>query len=160
MTIEEILEITNRIENVDGEDVYVLGKEMHEEVEKLKQRIASEKENHLFAMLNKDVEFIGNHLGFAIAFRPVKWVGDRKWIPCLIYDYEGEWRRVVLQYAKCLKCEWTGIVANPTNPDLYLTMKNEFQILKEMAKLPFLKCPKCRSELSTKAIWLEDCKYI
>lgn len=160
MIIEEVLEITNRIENVDGEDVYVLGKEMHKEVERLKQRIASEKESHLYAMLNKDVEFICNHLGFAIAFRPVKWGDDRKWIPCLIYNYAGEWRRVILQYANCLKCNWTGNVANPTDPDLYITMKNEFQILKEMTKLPFLKCPKCGSELSTKAIWLEDCKYI
>ena len=35
MIIEDVLEITNRIENVDGEDVYVLGKEMHKEVERL-----------------------------------------------------------------------------------------------------------------------------
>lgn len=160
MTIEEILEITNQIENIDGEDVYVLRKEMYKEIEKLKRRIDSEKESHLFAMLNKDVDFICSHLGFAIAFRPVKSGNNRKWIPCLIYNYAGKWRRVILQYANCLKCDWTGNIANPTDPDLYITMKNEFQILKEMAKLPFLKCPKCGSELSARAIWLEDCKHI
>lgn len=159
MTIQEISEITNQIENIDGEDVYVLRKEMHKEIEKLKRRISLEKESHLFAMLNKDIEFICSHLGFAIAFRPVKLGNDRQWIPCLIYNYEGEWRRVILQYANCLKCDWTGNIANPTDIDLYITMENEYQILKEMAKLPFLKCPKCGGKLSARAIWMEDYKY-
>lgn len=61
------------------------------------------------------------------------------------------------QYANCLRCDWTGNVVNPTDPDLYITVENAFQILNKMAKLPFLKCPKCGSELSTKAIWVEDC---
>lgn len=160
MTIEEILEITNHIENIDGEDVYIVEKGMYKELEKLKQRINLESADYVFQRLKKDVEFVCNHSDFAIAFRPVKWVDDRKWIPCLIYNYAGEWRRVILQYANCLKCNWTGNVANPTDPDLYFTMKNKFQILKEMNKLPFLKCPKCGSEISTKAIWLEDCKFI
>ena len=58
MTLEEILKITNLIENVDGEDVYVLEKEMYKEIEKLRQRINSEKGSYLFAMLNDDVDFI------------------------------------------------------------------------------------------------------
>lgn len=160
MTIEEILELTNRIENIDGEDVYVLEKEMYKGLEKLRQRINSEKESNVFAMLNNDVKFICNHSDFAIAFRPVKWGKEKKWIPCLIYKYQGEWRRVLHQYANCLKCDWIGNVVNPTDPDLYITMENRFEILNKMAQLPFLKCPKCGSEISTKAIWLEDCKQI
>ena len=158
MSIEEILAMTNRIENVDGEDVYVIGKEMHKEMKKLKKHIASKRESDVFAMLDKDVDFIRNHTGFAIAFRPVKWGDDRQWIPCLLYNYEGEWRRVVLQYAKCLKCDWIGSAASPCDPDLYITMKNHFEILDAMWQLPFLKCPKCGSKLSTNAIWIEDCK--
>ncbi len=160
MTIEEVLEITNRVEIIDGEDLYILEKEMHEGLERLRQRINLEKESYVFAMLNNDVEFICNHVDFAIAFRPVKWGKDRKWIPCLIYKYQGEWRRVLHQYANCLKCDWTGNVVNPTDPDLYITMGNRFEILNKMAQLPFLKCPKCGSEISTRAIWIEDCQKI
>lgn len=156
MTIEEVLEITNCVENIDGEDVYVLEKEMHEGLEKLRQRINMEKESYVFAMLNNDVEFICNHLDFAIAFRPVKWINSRKWIPCLIYKYGNEWRRIVLQYANCLKCDWAGKVANPTDPDLYITMETMFDILEKLNQLPFCKCPKCGGTISAKAIWLED----
>lgn len=155
VTLEEVLEITKQVENIDGDDTYILKKEMYRGLEKLKQRINLEKENYLFAMLNNDVEFIRNHSDFAIAFRPVKWGKSRKWIPCLIYKYQGEWRRVLHQNANCLKCVWAGNVVSPTDPDLYITMENEFEILNKMNQLSFCKCPKCGSEISTKAIWLE-----
>lgn len=160
MTIEQILEITNRVENIDGDDVYILEKEMCEGLEKLKKQIKLEKKDYLFAMLNNDVEFISNHSDFAIAFRPVKWINSRKWIPCLIYKYQGAWRRVILQYANCLRCDWRGNIANPTDPDLYITLENRFDILKKMNQLSFCKCPKCGSEISSKAIWLEDCEQM
>ena len=73
MTIYEILEITNMVANIDGEDVYILENGMFRGLEKLRNRIKSEKENHLFALLSNDIEFICSHSGFAIAFRPVKW---------------------------------------------------------------------------------------
>lgn len=156
MTIEEVLEITNRIENIDGDDVYVLDREMHKGISKLRRRGKREKENYMFTMLNKDIEFICNHAGFAIAFRPVKWKMAKKWIPCLIYKYEGVWRRVVLQHANCLKCDWNGSIANPTDPDLYITSENRFDILKKMNQLSFCMCPKCGSEISSKAIWIGE----
>ena len=60
MTLEEVLEITNQIENIDGDDVYILHREIYKEVDKLKQRIKEEKEDHMFSMLSKDMEFIEN----------------------------------------------------------------------------------------------------
>lgn len=60
MTLEEVLEITNQIENIDGDDVYILHREVYKELDKLKQRIKKEKEDHLFSMLSKDMEFIAN----------------------------------------------------------------------------------------------------
>ncbi|MCI9463156.1 MAG: hypothetical protein HFI48_04605 [Lachnospiraceae bacterium] len=60
MTLEEVLEITNQIENIDGDDVYILHREIYKEVDKLKQRIKKEKEDHMFSMLSKDMEFIEN----------------------------------------------------------------------------------------------------
>ena len=85
MTIEEVLEITNRIENIDGDNVYVLDREMHKGIWKLRRRGEREKENYMFSMLNKDIEFMCNHAGFAIAFRHVKSKMAKKRIPCLIY---------------------------------------------------------------------------
>ncbi len=60
MTLEEVLEITNQIENIDGDDVYILHREIYKELDKLKQRIKKEKEDHMFSMLSKDMEFIAN----------------------------------------------------------------------------------------------------
>lgn len=60
MTLEEVLEITNQIENIDGDDVYILYREIYKELDKLKQRIKKEKEDHMFSMLSKDIEFIAN----------------------------------------------------------------------------------------------------
>lgn len=156
MTIEEVSEISNQVENIDGDDVYILDKGMKEGLNRLKQKIYLEKEKYLSSILNNDVEFVCNHSDFAIAFRPVRWMKSKKWIPCLIYKHNDVWRRVVLQYANCLKCSWSGTVANPTNPDLYITMENRFDILNNMNQLSFCKCPKCGSEISSKAIWIED----
>ena len=75
---------------------------------------------------------------------------------CINIKMDGE--RVILQYANCLKCDWNGIIANPTEPDLFLTLENRFDILKRMNQLPFCKCPKCGNEISSKAIWVEKCK--
>ncbi len=66
MTLEEVLEITNQIENIDGDDVYILHREMYKELDKLKQRIKKEKEDHMFSMLSKDIEFMYNNYGFSI----------------------------------------------------------------------------------------------
>lgn len=155
MTIEEVLEITNQVENIDGDDVYILNRRMYKGIDKLRQRVEKEKEDCMFSMLNEDVEFMCNNFGFALAFRPVKWKNSKKWIPCLIYRYKDEWRRVVIQYANCLKCDWNGSIANPTDPDLYITLENRFDIMKKMNQLSFCKCPKCGSEISGKAIWTE-----
>ena len=155
MTINEITDITNRIEDVDGNDVYIVDKSMKEALKKLVQLDELKTNNFVLSKLKKDIEFIQSHTDFAIAFRPVKWKTTSKWIPCLIYRYEGEWKRVVLQYANCLMCEWAGCIANPTDPDLFITLKNRFEILRNLDKLPFCKCPKCGSEISSKAIWVE-----
>ena len=159
MSIDEILEITNKVANIDGEDVYIIENGMLSELEKLRNRIEAEKESYVFESLGKDIEFICSHSGFSIAFRPIKWSPDAKrWLPCLLYKYKGEWRRVVIQYVHCLKCDWNGSIACPTEPELYETMENKFDILEKMWQLPFCKCPKCGNEISSQAIWIENDK--
>lgn len=155
MIISDITSITNQIENIDGEEVYILDKSMRTGIDILKEKSEMEKDDHVLSMLKKDVEFICEQQDFAIAFQPVNF-RVTKWLPCLIYKYEGKWRRVQLEYANCLKCDWKGIVANPTNPELFFALKDEFEVMHNMNKLPFCKCPKCRGGISRKAIWTED----
>ena len=139
--------------------MYILDKRMSEGMNILKARAAIETDNLVLSMLKKDIEFMCRQENFAIAVRPIKY-RINKWLPCLIFRHTGEWRRVALEYVNCLKCDWNGIAASPTAVDLYITLENRFDILKEISQLSFLKCPKCGSKLSTEAIWLEDCEYI
>ena len=156
MIISEISEITSRIENIDGEEVYVLDQSMSTGMNKLKERAALEKESCVLHMLIRDIKFICKNSNFAIAFRPIPIKGDAvDWIPCLIYKYQGKWRRVQREHANCLRCDWEGNIANPTNLDLYFMLKNDYEIVHDMYKLPFCTCPKCGGEISRKAIWIE-----
>lgn len=153
MIINEITEITDKTEEIDGEKVYILEKHMKTGVERLKELARMNKDDDVLAMLNRDSKFICEKQNFAIAFRDIKAL---PWLPCMIYKYEGQWRRVQLEYANCLKCDWNGSIANPTDPDLYITSENMFDILKKMNQLSFCMCPKCGSEISSKAIWIGE----
>lgn len=70
MMINEITEITNQIEKIDGEEVYVLDKSMRAGKDKLKERAETDKDDHVLLMLKKDIDFICERQNFAIAFRP------------------------------------------------------------------------------------------
>ncbi len=148
---KEIEDMTRRMETIDGDKAYVLDKSMKNGLDVLRRK----KDDVVYTYLKRCMEFICSHEDFAMAFIPTH---SRivRWIPCMIYKYKGEWRRVVLQNANCLRCEWRGSAANPTHPELYVSMENWSDILKKMKQLPFLKCPRCGSEISTKAIWIED----
>lgn len=154
MSVDEIENITRRIEVIDGDAVYILDKSMKDGLNILEKRANKEKDDSVYSMLKKDMRFICTHDNFAIAFRPTHSPTVR-WIPCLIYKYKGEWRRVVIQYVNCLACDWTGTIANPTDPDLYITLENEFEILRKMGQLCFCKCPRCGSKISSRGIWIE-----
>ena len=155
MIINEITEITDKIEEIDGEKVYILEKHMKTGVERLKEWTETDNDDGVLTMLNKHLEFICEKQNFAMAFRHIN-LRLTRWLPCMIYQYEGQWRRVQLEYANCLKCDWKGRIANPTNPGLYCALKNEFELMRKANKLPSCKCPKCGGELSRKAIWVED----
>lgn len=158
MEIEEIEEITKRIEVIDGDKVYVLDKSMQTGLNILRKIADREKNNVVFVHLKKDIKFICSHQNFAIAFRPTH-TSIVRWIPCLIYKYAGEWRRVVIQYANCSRCNWTGTIANPTEPDLYITLENRFEVMRQMAQLCYCRCPRCGGGLSSRGIWMEDDDY-
>ncbi|MCH5280278.1 MAG: hypothetical protein J1E61_02325 [Lachnospiraceae bacterium] len=147
--IKDITKITNRIETIDEEEAYVLDRHMIDNLDELSKILKHEKGKGIMW----DVEFIRNRRNFDIIFTLIN-KRHSEWVPCLIYKYEGEWRRVKLENAQCLKCDWTGIVANPSNSSLFECMENWSEITCAMKKLPSRKCPICGSELSRHAIWI------
>ncbi len=156
MILKEVLEITKKCIDIDGEEVYIIDNNMKKGVDKLKHIIFLHRDEYMFSLLEKHLDFVLRHKDFAIAFRPIKRKDNKEWLPCIVYIYQKEWRRVSLQYANCLKCNWHGIIANPTDTDLYATMENRFDIIKKIYELPFLNCPLCGNELSSKAIWIDN----
>ncbi len=156
MDIEKVKKITNRVECIDGEQVYIIDHNMNKELDKLKELSKKNKDSSEYTMLSADADFVKSHSDFGIAFRPIRSNGNIIcMIPCVICKFQGEWRRVQMQYVHCLDCSWKGEAANPTSPELYCLMKDEFEVLRRMWKLPFCICPKCGGKLSTQAIWIE-----
>lgn len=156
MTLNDVLEITQKTTEIDGEKVYIIDRNMQKEMNELKRITMLHKGDYVFSMLDKHLDFILRHQDFAIAFRPIKRKYLIEWLPCVVYLFCKEWRRVSLQYTNCSKCNWKGIIANPTDTDLYITMESRFDILKKMYELPFLKCPLCGKEILGKAIWIDN----
>lgn len=157
MSLDEVLEITTRIENIDGEDVFVLDRTMYLGIQRIKEKVDEHKNDLVLDMLKKNALFISNVSGFAIGFRFIRGKKN-KWLPCLLYKYEGIWRRVNIRHADCLECDWTGLIATPMDPELYEMMENWYDILQNMKKLHFLNCPRCGGKISGRAIWIEECR--
>ncbi|WNJ95675.1 hypothetical protein RND59_00695 [Vibrio ruber] len=66
------------------------------------------------------------------------------------------WRRVQIEHISCLFCEWSGRIANPTEPSLYFSVSDEFAALQKAFSLDRLPCPKCGAELPRHAVWVES----
>lgn len=153
--IENIEKITKRIEYIDGQQVFFIDRYMKEEICNAKNYINTNKEASLLKLLRYHLDFIKNQDGFAEIFRPVFFKKKELWIPCLVYYYQGAWRKVAIQNVYCKECGWKGRIACPTDADLFIGSKNWQEIMKTAFELPFLNCPKCEGKLSSNAIWVE-----
>ena len=92
MTISEVTQITNRVEDVDGEEVYILDRSMKSGIEELKKLADAKKNSYILSMLIKDVSFICKNFNFAIVFRKIHIKEEIDCIPCMVYRYQGQWR--------------------------------------------------------------------
>ncbi len=155
MRFDDVLAITKQEANVDGEKVYIIDKENGDLDEIISKTIFMKDKNYTYTLLYNDLNFIRNHDNFTIIFRLVYKKYDG-WLPCMVYYYNGVWQKVVLQYSHCTMCDWNGLIANPAEASLYDNISNRFEILKKINKFFFLCCPKCKSQLDSKAIWLEN----
>jgi hypothetical protein len=107
-------------------------------------------------LIGKRVEFAERNSGFRCAITKQQ-IGIIKevWIPFLFYEVNEGWQRVAIERTECTKCGWEGNIANPTLPDLYLTLPERFELMSESTDLERVGCPNCNGKLKRFAIWVE-----
>ncbi|MCB5951016.1 hypothetical protein LI951_02940 [Enterococcus sp. BWT-B8] len=101
------------------------------------------------------IEFSEKHVGFVCGLIKVKIANKDMWLPMLFFDVSGQWQRVHLENSFCTNCNWKGIIANPTDPDLYLALPERFELMRKSAELKRATCPVCQGEIARFAIWAE-----
>jgi len=102
------------------------------------------------------MEFVLKYPEFSLGIYKFK-IGTSKirWMFVVLYKLESSWQRVHIERVKCDKCNWIGEIANPTEPSLYDTVSNRFDVLDEVWEIANLPCPKCGEKLPRHAIWTE-----
>lgn len=153
--IEDVYNITKRVEYVDGQRAFFIDKNMKKEIRNAKDYINSNYDRGIIQNLSYDINFMLEHEGFAEIFRPMHFVEKEMWIPCLVFYYQNEWRKVVIQNIYCKDCGWKGRIACPVETELFLGMKDRQERLEMAFGLHFLGCPECGGKLSNYAIWIE-----
>lgn len=106
--------------------------------------------------LDSMIEFVKKHTDFTLAMHKY-FIGQSryKWIFCVLYEMAGEYQRVQIENTMCAKCGWQGIVANPTIPSLYDTVKDRNEALNLAWNLPSKSCPSCGEKLDRHNVWNE-----
>lgn len=101
----------------------------------------------VFNMMN----FVQKYTLFSLAFYPL---GDQnKWMFCLLLNMNNKLQRVQIENVQCQECNWFGIIANPTIPELYYGCPDRWEVLDEAHKTPRVNCPNCSSPLPRHSIW-------
>ncbi|MDN4621062.1 hypothetical protein QCD85_23290 [Paenibacillus sp. PsM32] len=75
---------------------------------------------------------------------------------CLFMNIADKLQRVQMERVNCSICNWTGIIANPTIPQLYYGCCNRWELLKEANEIPVVNCPFCGHVLPRHSIWVSD----
>lgn len=100
------------------------------------------------------IEFVQTHKSFSLAFYPL---GKHKmWMFCLLFYTGEDLQRVQIENTRCDNCNWEGIIANPTIPELYFGCPNEWEALNRAYESPKVNCPSCNGTLSRHAIWISN----
>ncbi|MFZ6721381.1 hypothetical protein [Undibacterium sp. Ji49W] len=82
--------------------------------------------------------------------------GLKAWLPVPLFNLKEEWQRVQIEQIDCVKCNWKGKIANPSEPTLYFGTSNELAATQRAAMLSRCNCPKCGAPLARHAVWTED----
>lgn len=109
---------------------------------------------HAVGQVSYMMQFPKKYNRFSLAFYPL---GDRNiWIFCLFMNNSDKLQRVQMERVNCSICNWTGIIANPTIPELYYACPNRWELLKEANEIPVVNCPVCSHILPRHSIWISD----
>ena len=109
------------------------------------------------ALVTSLIHFIFEHeQEFALGLCRVNF-SQKSWLPIVLFNLNGIWQRVHIEYPKCEKCDWRGAIANPTEPSLYFGVPFELSTIRHAHKLPCLGCPCCGSVLARHAVWTDKC---
>ncbi len=110
----------------------------------------------LSQLIHQDIRFTEKHENFICAMTKYPMKNKRNtWIPHLFYILERGLQRVQLETTECTNCDWRGTIANPTLPDLYIALKDRFEIMRKCTQLKQVACPICNGKLERYAIWVE-----
>ena len=153
----KIADILMRIEIVNNENLYIVDLDrvakftIEDEVDGVKLGGSD-----IIRLINIMIEFTRIHNNFLLAMYKC-YIGQTRiiWRFCVLYRTDDNWQRVHIERVACENCEWKGLIANPTLPSLYDTVKNKHDALDIAWNLPRKKCPSCGKELSRYAIWIE-----
>lgn len=89
-----------------------------------------------------------------VAFARYKNLSD-SFVPLLLYKVGERWQRVHIEQARCNKCGWSGVIANPGDESLYFGLSNHIAKLREAKKIASVGCPSCSSKLNRQAVWAD-----
>lgn len=113
----------------------------------------------LSQLVDKDIEFVEKNNDFICAMTKYSMKKRDAWVPYLFYIMEGgSLQRIQLEMTECTNCSWRGTIANPTLPDLYIAIKDRFEIMRKCVQLKQATCPICNGKLKRDAIWTEKNK--
>ncbi len=65
----------------------------------------------------------------------------------MLLDKNEKVKRVQIESVHCKVCDWKGVIANPTIPELYYGCPDRWGALKEAHKTPIVNCLNCNSKL-------------
>lgn len=136
--------------SVNGQTVYTLNTQAFEFLikEPVIEGQAISAKDVIYDMMN----FIRQHGSFYLAFYTLGIKG--KWNFCLLFEMNSKLQRVQIESVKCKECNWEGIIANPTIPELYYGCPDRWGALDEAYQIPIVHCPQCDSKLPRHAIWV------
>jgi hypothetical protein len=138
---------------VDGQLVYILSTKAFEQL-KNDPFIEGQPIAALDIVCNM-MDLVRKYNSFTLAFYPI---GIQKmWMFCLLLDDKEKLHRVQIENTCCKECDWTGIIANPTIPELYYGCPDRWGALEEAYQSPKVGCPNCNSLLPRHSIWTSGC---
>ncbi|KHL91523.1 hypothetical protein QW71_34310 [Paenibacillus sp. IHB B 3415] len=136
-------------ETIDGQLLYVLDPRAFELL--IKNPVIEDKRISALDIVSNMMDIVKKHNLFSLTFYPLGKGGN--WMFCLLLDLQEKQQRVQIENVQCIKCNWKGIIANPTIPELYYGSPDRWEALDEAYKVPKVHCPNCNNPLPRYSIW-------